>query len=106
MEDEDMRTYEAEFHAITSSSSKTQHLTRNSLADKLTNFSQAVINIFKATSASMLHSLTKPNEIRVWKVGDRQGVTYWKAYDPYTDRTSHLSSEDDLRIWLEQRYNK
>lgn len=52
-------------------------------------------------------SLTVPSsEPHVWKKGDRQGNIYWKVYDPLTDRSGLFESENQLRVWLEQRYSK
>ena len=41
----------------------------------------------------------------VWK-RDRQGLVYLQAYDPRTNSYHYFSSEQDVRIWIEQRYQK
>lgn len=33
---------------------------------------------------------------------DRQGRKWWSAYDPVRNHTVYFSSEDEVRIWLEQ----
>ena len=101
-----MRVYHTDFQPEASASNKIEQLVEISFPKQLANFSQALMSTFKNAGASLVHYLTRPNEIRVWQVSDRQGKTYWKAYDPYNNNTSYLSSEDDLRIWLEQRYHK
>ncbi len=101
-----MRVYHTDFQAQTSASNKIEQLTEISLNQKLTNLSQALVTTFKDAGASLVHYLTCPNEIRIWQVSDRQGEIYWKAYDPYTNTTNYLSSENDLRVWLEQRHSK
>ncbi|BAU15407.1 hypothetical protein LEP3755_59650 [Leptolyngbya sp. NIES-3755] len=44
------------------------------------------------------------SEPRVWQRRDRSGQTYWQVYDPETNRSARLSSEQEVRQWLEQRY--
>lgn len=101
-----MRAYDTSFHTQTSVSSKIEYVTEISLAQKIINIPQALITIFQDAGSSLVHYLTRPNEVRIWQVSDRQGKTYWKAYDPYTNTTTYVSSENDLRVWLEQRYSK
>lgn len=101
-----MRVYNTNFQAQTSASNKIEHLTEISLTQKLTNISQALATTFKDAGVSLVQYLTRPNEVRIWQVSDRQGESYWKAYDPYTNTTNYLNSENDLRVWLEQRYSK
>ncbi len=101
-----MRVYRTDFQTQTSASNKIEYVTEISLAQKVTNISQALVTIFKDAGASLVHYLSRPNEIRVRQVSDRQGETYWKAYDPYSNTTTYVNSENDLRVWLEQRYSK
>ncbi len=101
-----MRVYHTDFQTQTSASNKIEQLTNISLNQRLTNLSQVLATAFKDAGASLVHYLTRPNEIRIWQVSDRQGETYWKAYDPYTNTTNYLNSENDLRVWLEQRHSK
>jgi len=50
--------------------------------------------------------LTPPtSEPRVWCSQDDQGNCYWNAYDPLSNNSIRGVSEDNLRIWLEDRYN-
>ena len=35
---------------------------------------------------------------------DRQGNRYWQVYDPTTQDFRYCESENEVRIWLEQRY--
>jgi hypothetical protein len=44
------------------------------------------------------------SEVRVWQC-DRLGQTYWKIYDPLTGYRSTMSSEAEVRVWLEKRYS-
>lgn len=51
--------------------------------------------------ARMLESNTEPY---VWKTYDQMGNPIWHAHDPVTGQESEWISEDDLRVWLEERY--
>jgi len=42
-------------------------------------------------------------EPRIWQ-RTRQGQLTWFAHDPVTNRTRQFSSEQEVRLWLEQRY--
>lgn len=44
-------------------------------------------------------------EPKVWEKHDRQGNTFFKVYDPASDRWVYLSSENEVRMWLEERYS-
>lgn len=101
-----MRVYHTDLQVQASASNKIGQLPEISLNQKLTNLSQSLAVTFKDAGASLVRYLTRPNEIRIWQVSDRQGETYWKAYDPYTNTSNYLSSENDLRVWLEQRHAK
>lgn len=45
------------------------------------------------------------SEPQVWEKHDRHGHTFFKVYDPQSDRYLYLSSEDEVRVWLEERYS-
>jgi|GEM_PF-841173 hypothetical protein len=51
--------------------------------------------------AKLLESTTEPH---VWKTYDQKGNPIWHAHDPVTGQESEWISEDDLRVWLEERY--
>lgn len=61
-------------------------------------------NRLKQWGISLLQKLSAPSDIRIQKI-NRNGSTYWSLYDPTTGRSAYLSSEQEVRIWLEQRYN-
>ncbi|MBD3886632.1 hypothetical protein IFO70_33755 [Phormidium tenue FACHB-886] len=42
------------------------------------------------------------SEPRIWQVRDRSGNTYWRAYDLMSGRSLVCSTEQEVRIWLEQ----
>lgn len=65
----------------------------NSLKIKLTNWGKSLVNFF---AGSMQPRITEDR--------DRQGNLYFRVYDP-CDRSRHtFDSEEELRVWLEQRY--
>lgn len=51
----------------------------------------------------LMQFFTNSQQIRVWTKSTKAG-TVWFAYDPATGRTAERLSEDDLRGWLEKRY--
>jgi hypothetical protein len=52
----------------------------------------------------MVASLTKAPEPRIDIVKDSFGKTVWYVHDPITGQSAHLSSEIEVRIWVEKRY--
>ena len=57
---------------------------------------------------SVLRLITKLQtepEPKIWEKRDRLGNTFFKVYDPASDRFIYLSSENEVRIWLEERYS-
>ena len=50
--------------------------------------------------------LCHADEPRVWKTSDRSGQVHWHVYDPLTNRYAAFDSEDETRVWLEERYNQ
>ena len=49
-------------------------------------------------------SLTKAPEPRIGTVKDSFGKTVWYVHDPITGQSARLSSETEVRIWIEKRY--
>ena len=54
---------------------------------------------------SMVHFLTAGDEPRIWIEADAQGNVFYKGYDPRTGRRFAGGSEQEIRIWLEERYS-
>lgn len=48
--------------------------------------------------------LVGPVEPQIYKRHDRRGVVYYKLYDPKTAQHRFFSFEEDVRIWLDQRF--
>lgn len=53
-------------------------------------FQQAIAHLF-------------PDPIEVWRTHDEAGI-WWNAIDHQTGRSILQASENELRIWMEQRY--
>ena len=48
--------------------------------------------------------LVGPVEPQIYKRQDRRGQTYYRLYDPKTDQRRMFSTEEEMRIWLDQRF--
>ncbi|MGL5922353.1 hypothetical protein [Chroococcidiopsis sp.] len=59
---------------------------------------------FKVILEKLVRALTRGHELQVWRKKDRNGNPYWQAFDPKTRKSTSLSSEAEMRIWIEQRY--
>lgn len=47
--------------------------------------------------------LTTSDELRIWVCETRDGML-WHAYDPVSGQTRQFTSENELRVWIDQRY--
>ena len=52
----------------------------------------------------LINKLQAELEPKIWEKRDRLGNIF-KVYDPASDRFIYLSSENEVRIWLEERYS-
>lgn len=48
--------------------------------------------------------LNRETEIKIQEKCDRQGNTYWYVYDPATNVSSYLATEEEVLSWIEERY--
>lgn len=48
--------------------------------------------------------LFQSNELQVKQRRDRQGNTWWQAFDPNTNESTSFGTEAEMRSWIEQRY--
>lgn len=53
---------------------------------------------------SFVKLLESSHEPRIWQRRDRQGNISWRLYDPATNQSATFASEDEIRIWLEEKY--
>lgn len=74
------------------------------LSSQFATTSFSLLNRIKAIKQRFVRALTCNSELQVWQKTDRYGNNYWQARDPKTDKSTSLSSEAEMRIWIEQRY--
>lgn len=55
---------------------------------------------------SLVTALSQNAEMRVWKTEDKTGRLLWKLYDPITGETFDFNSENEVRTWIEESYNR
>ncbi len=53
---------------------------------------------------SLIERLTALPELRVWHTYDNEGNIWWSAHNPKTGRSICQISEEQMRVWIEQRY--
>jgi hypothetical protein len=49
--------------------------------------------------------LTVDQGLRIWQ-RTRYGQTLWFVHDPVTNQTRSFQTEEDVYVWLDQRYNQ
>lgn len=64
-----------------------------SLRAKLNDLWQGVIEFLETSS-----------ELYITQIQDAKGQTQWKAFDPTTGQSAQFDSEEDVRVWVEERY--
>ena len=57
-----------------------------------------------AACDTFLQAFVRPAEPQVWQTLDTAGNVWWSACDPATNRVIQDVSEEQIRVWLEQRY--
>ncbi len=62
-------------------------------------------NGLQRLSQGLIQFLTGTQQVRIWTKEASTGKI-WFAYDPKLDRSISGVSEDDLRTWLEERYQR
>ena len=53
---------------------------------------------------SILDALTRSSEPKIYQKRGYNGNLYFEVYDPIAHQTSTFNSEQEVRIWLDQRY--
>ncbi len=66
--------------------------------------SSGVLNALRNGLKSAIARLTATTEPQIWPTQTRDGQVQWNAYDPMTHQSLEFVTEDDLRIWLENRH--
>lgn len=65
------------------------------------NFRQTVVKRIRQGWRWFVNELIREPEARVWQRKRRDGTIRWYAYDPTTGYKSCLSSEEEVRMWIE-----
>lgn len=66
-------------------------------------------NVFSLLNRFLQHlatDLVQGQEPRIRQTTDRVGKTWWHGCDPVTGRSVCRESEEEMRIWLEERYDQ
>lgn len=54
----------------------------------------------------VIEFLASRSNLQVWRSRDRSGNPHWHVYDAQTNHTTNLSSEAEMRIWIEEHYER
>lgn len=69
-----------------------------------TSFIQRSFAKFDRLWQALVRSIETSREPKVTWMRDRQGQSYFKIYDPVTGQHHYADSDQEARVWLEQRY--
>jgi alpha-D-ribose 1-methylphosphonate 5-triphosphate synthase subunit PhnH len=61
------------------------------------------LTAWRKTRRSLFTLLAGQSEPKIWQTVDRAGIV-WHVYDPVTGSSADFISEQEVRVWLEQRY--
>lgn len=64
------------------------------------------ILIMKVLILLLASFCSKANEPKISSRKNNYGNVYFRVYDPQTKRNSNFSSEQEVRMWLDNRYYK
>jgi hypothetical protein len=55
---------------------------------------------------NFINAMLRDAEPKVWQKRDRKGNLFFQVYDPRTGQVARLSSENEVRAWIEERYRR
>lgn len=87
---------------LTSSQLETQLLNLNSETPLPKHYN--LMESLKRLGQRIAEYFTSQSEIKIWQLQARSGKTYWRVYDPNTNRSATFSSEEEVRIWIEELF--
>ncbi|MEB3882384.1 hypothetical protein [Lyngbya sp. CCY1209] len=64
-----------------------------------------IYNFATQITRGLFKSLAGGNQLEIWQSRDRQGNLLWNVRDRLSGRSAQLDSEQEVRIWLEERYH-
>ena len=69
------------------------------------NFHKRLVQLWERCNRVLTTWLLPTNEPRITSVKGRNGEVHWRIDDPHTGRSHWCGSENDVMIWLDQRYH-
>jgi hypothetical protein len=66
---------------------------------------QNILHGLKSITAIFINALAPQTEPKIWQKKDADGNMIWQIYDPVTGHKARFDTEQEVRIWLEERYN-
>lgn len=66
---------------------------------------QVFLTIFRNFCNTLLLMFTSSDEPQISRAIDAAGKPHWEVYDPRTGRSVLCDSEQDIRVWMEQRFS-
>lgn len=79
-----------------------QSLESNTINNQSSRFN--IVEYLRRLGDRIVEYLNSQPEIKVWQRQDRFGNEYWEVYDPNTNRSASLGSEEEVRIWIEELF--
>lgn len=64
----------------------------------------ALLLWLKVRCQQMLELIVERADLRIWRTRDREGNSHWHIYDAKTDHITSVSSDAEMRIWLDDHY--
>jgi hypothetical protein len=74
-------------------------------SDRTNSKGKFILALMESLWQKFIDALTKAPELKIWQKQDRHGHIVWHAYDPWTGDSISLSSEEEMRYWIESRYH-
>jgi hypothetical protein len=66
---------------------------------------QNILNSLKQITAIFFNALVSKPEPKIWQKKDAEGNIIWHTYDPVSGYQARFDTEQEVRVWLEERYN-
>ena len=68
-------------------------------------FSKNILHSLKSITAVFVDVFASQTEPKIRQEKDAEGNIIWQTYDPVTGRQARFDTEQEVRVWLEKRYN-
>ncbi|MFO7088500.1 hypothetical protein B9R42_03825 [Arthrospira platensis PCC 7345] len=67
---------------------------------------EGILNWFEKIPGLLWKFLVGSRDITISQSYDQDGDLVWDVYDPFTRTNQRFYVEQDVRVWLESRYNR